>query len=188
MTTLDFTKGHGTGNDFVLFADPDGEIDLSAEPDRRDLRPALRRRRRRRDARGALDEHRRGRRGARRGSARRVVHGLPQRRRLGRGDVRQRHPGVHARSCIDKGLAELADGRDARRSAPAAGCATCSATSAASQVDLGRWSSTAASRSCARGTCRSRARVSASTSATRTSSSRSRATRSSTAPTSPTSR
>ena len=23
-------KGHGTGNDFVLFADPDGEIDLSA--------------------------------------------------------------------------------------------------------------------------------------------------------------
>jgi len=25
-----FTKGHGTGNDFVLFADPDGEIDLDA--------------------------------------------------------------------------------------------------------------------------------------------------------------
>ena len=30
MTTIHFTKGHGTGNDFVLFADPDGEIDLSA--------------------------------------------------------------------------------------------------------------------------------------------------------------
>ncbi|HPU03982.1 MAG TPA: diaminopimelate epimerase [Rhodoglobus sp.] len=30
MATLEFTKGHGTGNDFVLFADPDGEIDLSA--------------------------------------------------------------------------------------------------------------------------------------------------------------
>ncbi len=30
-TTLHFTKGHGTGNDFVLFADPDGLIDLSAE-------------------------------------------------------------------------------------------------------------------------------------------------------------
>ena len=28
-TTIHFTKGHGTGNDFVLFADPDGEIDLS---------------------------------------------------------------------------------------------------------------------------------------------------------------
>ena len=28
-TTLHFTKGHGTGNDFVLFSDPDGEIDLS---------------------------------------------------------------------------------------------------------------------------------------------------------------
>lgn len=31
MTTLHFTKGHGTGNDFVLFADPDGELDLSAQ-------------------------------------------------------------------------------------------------------------------------------------------------------------
>ncbi|MBW4031650.1 MAG: diaminopimelate epimerase [Acidobacteria bacterium] len=30
-TTLHFTKGHGTGNDFVLFADPDGEIDLDTE-------------------------------------------------------------------------------------------------------------------------------------------------------------
>jgi len=28
---LHFTKGHGTGNDFVLIADPDGEIDLSPE-------------------------------------------------------------------------------------------------------------------------------------------------------------
>ncbi|MFZ2963943.1 MAG: diaminopimelate epimerase [Rhodoglobus sp.] len=28
MTTLHFTKGHGTGNDFVLFADPDGAIEL----------------------------------------------------------------------------------------------------------------------------------------------------------------
>ncbi len=30
MATLNFTKGHGTGNDFVVFADPEGEIDLSA--------------------------------------------------------------------------------------------------------------------------------------------------------------
>jgi diaminopimelate epimerase len=28
--TIHFTKGHGTGNDFVLFADPEGEVDLSA--------------------------------------------------------------------------------------------------------------------------------------------------------------
>ena len=28
--TIHFTKGHGTGNDFVLFTDPDGEIELSA--------------------------------------------------------------------------------------------------------------------------------------------------------------
>ncbi|MDO9590425.1 MAG: diaminopimelate epimerase [Microcella sp.] len=30
MTTLRFTKGHGTGNDFVLIADPDAELDLDA--------------------------------------------------------------------------------------------------------------------------------------------------------------
>ena len=29
MTELRFTKGHGTGNDFVLVADPDGELDLA---------------------------------------------------------------------------------------------------------------------------------------------------------------
>jgi diaminopimelate epimerase len=29
--TIQFTKGHGTGNDFVLFTDPDGEIDLSPQ-------------------------------------------------------------------------------------------------------------------------------------------------------------
>ena len=28
-TTLHFTKGQGTGNDFVLFADPDGRLDLT---------------------------------------------------------------------------------------------------------------------------------------------------------------
>ncbi|WP_210478771.1 diaminopimelate epimerase [Naasia sp. SYSU D00948] len=31
MTTIAFTKGHGTGNDFVLIADPDGELDLPPE-------------------------------------------------------------------------------------------------------------------------------------------------------------
>jgi diaminopimelate epimerase len=31
VTNLHFTKGHGTGNDFVLFADPDGAIDLTPE-------------------------------------------------------------------------------------------------------------------------------------------------------------
>jgi diaminopimelate epimerase len=31
MTRIAFTKGHGTGNDFVLIADPDGELDLSPE-------------------------------------------------------------------------------------------------------------------------------------------------------------
>lgn len=30
MTTIQFTKGHGTGNDFVVFADPEGELDLTA--------------------------------------------------------------------------------------------------------------------------------------------------------------
>lgn len=31
MSELQITKGQGTGNDFVLFADPDGEIDLTPE-------------------------------------------------------------------------------------------------------------------------------------------------------------
>ena len=31
MPTINFTKGQGTGNDFVLFADPDGEVDLTPE-------------------------------------------------------------------------------------------------------------------------------------------------------------
>lgn len=31
MTALSFTKGHGTGNDFVLFTDPDGAVDLTPE-------------------------------------------------------------------------------------------------------------------------------------------------------------
>jgi diaminopimelate epimerase len=31
VTDLHFTKGHGTGNDFVLFADPDAAVDLTPE-------------------------------------------------------------------------------------------------------------------------------------------------------------
>ncbi|WP_221585657.1 diaminopimelate epimerase [Microbacterium sp. G2-8] len=31
MPEIPFTKGHGTGNDFVIVADPDGELDLSPE-------------------------------------------------------------------------------------------------------------------------------------------------------------
>ena len=31
MSTIAFTKGHGTGNDFVIFADPDGALDLRDE-------------------------------------------------------------------------------------------------------------------------------------------------------------
>jgi diaminopimelate epimerase len=31
VTSVQFTKGHGTGNDFVLFADPEGEVDLDAD-------------------------------------------------------------------------------------------------------------------------------------------------------------
>ena len=31
MPTIAFTKGHGTGNDFVIVADPDGALDLSGE-------------------------------------------------------------------------------------------------------------------------------------------------------------
>ncbi|GAA2180831.1 diaminopimelate epimerase [Leucobacter tardus] len=31
MTALEFTKGHGTGNDFVLVRDPDGRLDVSPD-------------------------------------------------------------------------------------------------------------------------------------------------------------
>lgn len=31
MAELHFTKGHGTGNDFILFADPDGAVNLGPE-------------------------------------------------------------------------------------------------------------------------------------------------------------
>ncbi len=31
MPTIAFTKGHGTGNDFVIVADPDGALDLTGE-------------------------------------------------------------------------------------------------------------------------------------------------------------
>lgn len=31
MTSIAFTKGHGTGNDFVLFTDPDGEVNLTPD-------------------------------------------------------------------------------------------------------------------------------------------------------------
>lgn len=31
MSTIEFTKGHGTGNDFVLIADPDGALSISAD-------------------------------------------------------------------------------------------------------------------------------------------------------------
>ena len=31
MTVLHFTKGHGTGNDFVLWSDPDGLLELGEE-------------------------------------------------------------------------------------------------------------------------------------------------------------
>ena len=31
MVAVEFTKGHGTGNDFVVIADPDGALDLAPD-------------------------------------------------------------------------------------------------------------------------------------------------------------
>ena len=42
---VEFTKGHGTGNDFVILPDPDGAARPDARPGRRALRPAPRHRR-----------------------------------------------------------------------------------------------------------------------------------------------
>ena len=71
---------------------PTATLDLTAGPGRRAVRPPPRPRRRRRAAGGALG--RAGRRPVPRRAGRRVVHGLPQRRRQRRRDVRQRRAGL----------------------------------------------------------------------------------------------
>ena len=83
----------------MLLPDHDGAVhgDLSAAAGARAVRPARRDRRRRRAAghphRGSPSRaHARS--SLPRARSARVVHGLPQRRRLARGDVRQRHPGL----------------------------------------------------------------------------------------------
>ena len=88
---VQFTKGHGTGNDFVILPDPDGQLDADPGAGRGALRPAARHRRRRRAAGGARGQAPGRGRVRRRG---RVVHGLLERRRLVRRDVRQRRPGL----------------------------------------------------------------------------------------------
>ena len=92
-----FAKGHGTQNDFVLLPDLDGQAAAGARRGGRAVRPPPGDRGRRR----AAGDHRgRGRRrgclrpAARRRDGRRLVHGLSQRRRLDRADVRQRRSGV----------------------------------------------------------------------------------------------
>ena len=102
-----FLKGHGTENDFVLLPDHDGTVhgDLSAERVR-----ALCDRRAGIGGDGVLRVIRADAaptsavvdRCAAAGDAR-VVHGLPQRRRLARGDVRQRDPGLRPH-LVDEGL------------------------------------------------------------------------------------
>ena len=98
-TTWIFAKGHGTQNDFVVLPDVEAELALTAAEvaalcDRRrglgaDGRAAGHHRRCGASA-GVLDAS------ARRCERRRLVHGLPQRRRLDRPDVRQRCAGVRA--------------------------------------------------------------------------------------------
>ena len=82
--------------------------DRSHSPaDRGDLRPSLRGRRRRRHPCRALSQSRCRRCGARGRRRRRVVHGLPQRRRQHLGDVRQRHPRVRASTLPREGLVDF---------------------------------------------------------------------------------
>ena len=94
-----FAKGHGTQNDFVLLPDLDGRLTLTARRGGRAVRPPPGARCRRR---AAGDHRRRGRAtracstGCPKAWRRRLVHGLPQRRRLDRADVRQRRSGVRA--------------------------------------------------------------------------------------------
>ena len=92
-----FTKGHGTQNDFVVLPDLEGAL-ICARRGRRAVRPASGTRRRRRAAggQGGRRCRRCPRPAARRRGGGRLVHGLPQRRRLDRADVRQRRSGVRA--------------------------------------------------------------------------------------------
>ena len=90
---LSFAKGEGTGNDFVLVPDRRDQLKLTPELVRRHLSSSVRDRRRRLHTRGT-------------GSVRRLVHGLRQRRRQPRRDVRQRCPGLCAQYLVDVGWAE----------------------------------------------------------------------------------
>src|SRR4029450_1784604 len=98
MTALRVSKGHGTENDFVLLPDLDGELDLTPG-----LVAALCDRRAGLGGDGVIRVVRTGgggpgggaapgRGAGRRAGRARVVHALPQLRRLAGGDVRQRDP------------------------------------------------------------------------------------------------
>ncbi len=137
-TELKFAKGHGTGNDFIVFADPDGVLDLTAEQiaelcDRRygiGADGVLRAVRSRHipdgaaalaedpDAEWFMDYHNAD------GSAAEMC---------GNG-IR-----VFARFLIDNGLTELADG-DTLSIGTRAGVRDVQRTLSGFQVDLGRWS------------------------------------------------
>ncbi len=120
---LRFTKGQGTGNDFVLFSDPEGETELTPTQIAAVVRPPVRRRRRRRHPRRALAQPRRRRRGARGGPVGGVVHGLLERRRHASSEMCGNGIRVFTSYLLDQGLAELADRRRARRSARGRACA-----------------------------------------------------------------
>ena len=167
MTTLHFTKGHGTGNDFVLFADPDGQIDLTP------------------DQIAAIADRHFGVGGDG------VIRAVKSRNLADGSEALAEDDGaewfmdyynadgsvaemcgngirVFARFLFDNGLAELADG-DTMAIGTRAGVRDLQRNRTGFQVDLGRWSLLVeASRSCARRTCRWLVRVSASAWATRT--------------------
>ena len=138
MTELHFTKGQGTGNDFVLFADPDATVDLTPERIR-----AIADRRFGVGGDGVIRAVRseaipEGRALVAEEPAADVVHGLPQRRRHGRRDVRQRHPGVRAvPDRVRPGRARAR--RDAHRRQPQGRCVDVQRTTNGFAADLGRW-------------------------------------------------
>ena len=164
-----FTKGHGTGNDFVLFADPDGAVELTdaqvaAICDRHfgvgadGVLRAVRSRDVEARQRCAEDP-------APSGSWTTTTPTAP------RGDVRQRHPGVRA-FLIENGLAELAEG-DTLPIGTRGGVHAVTRIDGGYEVDLGPCARRHRAAGARPASCRSRARASASASATRTSSSRS---------------
>ena len=135
-----FAKGHGTQNDFVVLADLDAALTLTPA-----VVAALCDRRRGLGADGVLRVTTAGaalaagvlRSAARRRERRRLVHGLPQRRRVDRADVRQRRAGVRPLPAGQRAGDAATSSSSARW--PARGPSSCTASTRPTPTSASTW-------------------------------------------------